>query len=40
MDADPHAFQLTVGEAADCKAYGALIALPGQEPRALLVDWG
>lgn len=36
----PLAFHLTVGEAADCKAYDALIALPEQPPKALLADKG
>ncbi len=34
----PVAFHLTVGEAADCKAYDTLITLPEQAPRALLAD--
>ena len=29
---------MTVGEAADCKAYDTLIALPEQAPKALLAD--
>ncbi|GFE76608.1 MULTISPECIES: IS5 family transposase [Novosphingobium] len=36
----PLAFHLTVGEAADCNAYGTLIALPEQTPKALLADKG
>ena len=36
----PLAFHLTVGEAADCKAYDTLIALPEQAPKALLADNG
>jgi transposase len=36
----PIAFHLTVGEAADCKAYDALIDLPEQAPDALLADKG
>jgi hypothetical protein len=32
----PLAFHLTVGEAADCKAYDTLITLPEQAPNALL----
>ena len=36
----PLAFPLTVGEAADCKAYDTLIALPEQAPKALLADKG
>jgi transposase len=36
----PLAFHLTVGEAADCKAYDALIALPERMPNALLADKG
>ena len=36
----PIAFHLTVGEAADCKAYDTLIALPEQTPKALLADKG
>jgi transposase len=36
----PIAFHLTVGEAADCKAYDTLIALPEQAPKALLADKG
>ena len=36
----PVAFHLTVGEAADCKAYDKLIALPEQAPKALLADKG
>jgi len=32
----PLAFHLTVGEAADCKAYDALISLPERTPDALL----
>ena len=36
----PLAFHLTVGEAADCKAYDTLIALPEQAPKALLADKG
>ena len=36
----PLAFHLTVGEAADCKAYDTLIALPERAPRALLADKG
>ena len=31
---------MTVGEAADCKAYDALIALPERMPNALLADKG
>jgi transposase len=34
------AFHLTVGEAADCKAYDALIDLPERAPDALLADKG
>lgn len=34
----PLAFHPTVGEAADCKAYDTLIALPERAPRALLAD--
>src|SRR3546814_19198566 len=36
----PLAFHLTVGEAADCKAYDTLIALPERAPKALLADKG
>nr|WP_266065397.1 IS5 family transposase [Brucella intermedia] len=36
----PLAFHLTVGEAADCKAYDTLISLPEQAPQALLADKG
>ena len=36
----PLAFHLTVCEAADCKAYHSLAALPEQAPRALLTDKG
>nr|WP_323133392.1 IS5 family transposase [Sphingobium soli] len=36
----PLAFHLTVGEAADCKAYDALIGLPERAPDALLADKG
>jgi transposase len=36
----PLAFHLTVGEAADCKAYDALIGLPESAPDALLADKG
>ena len=36
----PLAFHLTVGEAADCKAYDALIDLPEHAPGALLADKG
>ena len=36
----PLAFHLTVGEAADCKAYDALINLPERAPDALLADKG
>lgn len=36
----PLAFHLTVGEAADCKAYDALIGLPERAPGALLADKG
>jgi transposase len=36
----PLAFHLTVGEAADCKAYDALIDLPERAPDALLADKG
>lgn len=36
----PLAFHLTVGEAADCKVYDALIGLPEHAPDALLVDKG
>ncbi|MCV9910461.1 IS5 family transposase [Brucella sp. HL-2] len=36
----PLAFHLTVGETADCKAYGTLISLPEQAPQALLADKG
>ena len=36
----PLAFHLTVGEAADCKAYDALIDLPERAPEALLADKG
>ena len=36
----PLAFHLTVGEAADCKAYDALIAMPEQTREALLADKG
>lgn len=36
----PHAFHLTGGEAADCKAYDALNDLPVRAPDALLVDKG
>ncbi|MPT49029.1 MAG: hypothetical protein E2598_11510 [Sphingobium sp.] len=31
---------MTVGEAADCRAYDTLIALPEQAPQALLADKG
>ncbi|MBB3982135.1 transposase [Sphingobium fontiphilum] len=34
------AFHLTGGEAADCKAYDALISLPERAPGALLADKG
>jgi hypothetical protein len=34
----PIAFQLTPGEAADCKSYDTLIDLPEQAPDALLAD--
>ena len=36
----PLAFHLTVGEAADCKAYDALIDQPERAPGALLADKG
>ncbi|MCL6252360.1 transposase [Altererythrobacter sp. KTW20L] len=36
----PLAFHLTVGEAADCKAYDTLIALPERVPQAFLADKG
>lgn len=36
----PIAFHLTVGEAADCKAYDALIDQPERAPHALLADKG
>lgn len=36
----PLAFHLTGGQAADCKAYDTLIALPEAEPAALLGDKG
>ncbi|WP_338042180.1 IS5 family transposase [Novosphingobium pentaromativorans] len=36
----PLAFHLTVGEAADCKAYEELIGLPERTPDALLADKG
>jgi transposase len=36
----PLAFHLTSGEAADCKAYDALIDLPEREPDAFLADKG
>lgn len=36
----PIAFHLTVGEAADCKAYDALIDQPERAPDALLADKG
>lgn len=36
----PLAFHLTGGEAADCKAYDALIVLPERAPDALLADKG
>lgn len=36
----PLAFHLTGGQAADCKAYDTLIALPEVEPAALLGDKG
>ena len=36
----PLAFHLTGGQAADCKAYDTLIALPEIEPAALLGDKG
>ena len=36
----PLAFHLTVGEAADCKAYDHLIGLPERAPVALLADKG
>ena len=36
----PIAFHLTVGEAADCKAYDTLSALPERPPTALLADKG
>jgi transposase len=36
----PLAFHLTGGEAADCKAYDALIGLPEREPDAFLADKG
>lgn len=31
---------MTIGEAADCKAYDALIGLPERSPKALLADKG
>lgn len=34
----PLAFHLTGGEAADCKGYNMLIALPERTPNALLAD--
>jgi transposase len=34
----PIAFDLTPGEAADCKSYDTLIDLPEQTPNALLAD--
>lgn len=36
----PIAFHPTGGEAADCKAYDALIGLPERVPDALLADKG
>jgi hypothetical protein len=36
----PLAFILTGGEAADCKAYDALISLPERSPGALLAEKG
>jgi len=36
----PLAFILTGGEAADCKAYDALVGLPERTPDALLADKG
>jgi len=36
----PLAFHLTIGEAADCKTYDALSALPERAPKALLADKG
>ncbi|WP_132537726.1 hypothetical protein [Rhizobium sp. PP-F2F-G48] len=36
----PLAFHLTVGEAADCKTYDALIGLPERAPDALPADKG
>ena len=36
----PIAFHLTGGEAADCKAYNALIGLPERAPDAFLADKG
>ncbi|AXU20941.1 hypothetical protein C7W88_18220 (plasmid) [Novosphingobium sp. THN1] len=36
----PLAFHVPVGEAADCKAYDALIGLPERAPDALLADKG
>lgn len=36
----PLAFHLTIGEAADCKAYESLIGLPERAPDALLADKG
>lgn len=36
----PLAFHLTVGEAADCKAYDSLLSLPEQTPKAFLADKG
>lgn len=38
--ADRSPFHLTGGEAADCKAYDMLIALPERMPKALLADKG
>ena len=40
MPSAPVAFHLTGGEAADCKAYDALIDLPERAPNALLADKG
>jgi len=34
----PLAFHLTVGDAADCKAYDTLITLPKRAPQAFLAD--
>ncbi|WP_423804545.1 transposase [Novosphingobium lindaniclasticum] len=36
----PLAFHLTVGEAADCRAYDTLIGQPERAPDALLADKG